>query len=112
MDDCIFCKIAAGKIPVPKLAESPEAVAFADINPQAPFHALVIPRAHIASLKELTDFGVVARLYELGAQIAKANGIDQSGYRTVINTGPDAGQTVFHVHLHVMGGRHMAWPPG
>jgi histidine triad (HIT) family protein len=94
------------------VAETPECVAFRDINPQAPTHVLVIPREHVPSLTETTDPALVGRLALLAAEIARQEGIAESGYRTVINTGPDAGQTVFHIHLHLLGGREMRWPPG
>jgi histidine triad (HIT) family protein len=112
MDDCLFCKIAAGKIPVQKLAESDRALAFPDLRPQAPVHALVIPKAHAASLTETKDLAIVSHLHELAIQVAREKGLLESGFRTVINTGPDAGQTVFHLHLHLLGGRAMGWPPG
>ena len=112
MDDCLFCKIARGEIPVKLLASNDLAVAFPDIRPVAPTHALVIPRTHVASLKELSDFAMLGAMHALAAQVAREAGLDDGGYRTVINTGADAGQTVFHLHLHVLGGRAMAWPPG
>jgi histidine triad (HIT) family protein len=112
MDDCLFCKIAAGKIPVQKLAESDRALAFPDLRPQAPVHALVIPKAHADSLTETKDFAIVGHLHELAIQVAREKGLLEGGFRTVINTGPDAGQTVFHLHLHLLGGRAMRWPPG
>jgi histidine triad (HIT) family protein len=87
-------------------------VAFRDITPQAPTHVLVIPRQHVASLDEATDAALVGRLALVAADIARHEGIAQSGYRTVINTNADAGQTVFHIHLHLLGGRPMRWPPG
>ena len=112
MDDCIFCKIAGGKIPVNKLGEDGNVVAFPDVNPQAPFHALVIPKQHIASLNDLRDPMVMGQLYAMAGQVARAQGFDVTGYRTVINNGPHAQQTVFHIHLHVLAGRQMTWPPG
>ncbi len=111
-DACLFCRIVRGEIPAKLVAETPECVAFRDINPQAPTHVLVIPRDHVASLAEATDPALVGRLALLAAEIAQREGIAEGGYRTVINTGPDAGQTVHHIHLHLLGGRHMAWPPG
>jgi histidine triad (HIT) family protein len=111
-DSCLFCRIVRGEIPAKLVAETPECVAFRDINPQAPTHVLVIPREHVPSLSEATDPALVGRLAVLAARIAQEEGIAEGGYRTVINTGPDAGQTVFHIHLHLLGGRHLGWPPG
>jgi len=112
MAECIFCKIVEGKIPAKKIAETEHAFAFADIHPTAPVHALVIPRQHIATLNEVQDWSVMGPLFELAARVAKESGLEQSGWRAVINTGPDANQLVFHVHLHVIGGRQLGWPPG
>ncbi|MGC4122872.1 MAG: histidine triad nucleotide-binding protein [Myxococcales bacterium] len=114
MDACIFCLIRDGKIPAKKVYEDDRAVAFEDVNPQAPTHVLVIPRKHITSLNELEagDEALVGHLFSVGKQIAKERGVDGTGWRTVINTNQDAGQTVFHIHLHVLGGRSMRWPPG
>ena len=111
-DDCLFCKIVRKEIPAALVKETPECVAFRDINPQAPVHVLVIPREHIASLNEARDPAVVGRLSLVAAEIAREMGIADSGYRTVINTNADAGQTVFHIHLHLLGGRRLGWPPG
>ncbi len=113
-EDCIFCKIAAGEIPAAKVYEDERAVAFRDINPQAPTHALVIPRAHIASLDAAgeADEALLGHLLRVAAQVAHAEGHAEGGFRTVVNNGPDAGQTVFHVHVHVLGGRTLTWPPG
>jgi histidine triad (HIT) family protein len=108
----MFCRIARREIPVPFVYENDDVVAFRDINPQAPVHVLVVPRAHVASLNEARDAAAIGQLALAAAQIARAEGIADSGYRTVINTNADAGQTVFHVHLHLLGGRSMAWPPG
>lgn len=112
MNDCLFCKIASGGIPVKVLASNERAIAFPDLRPVAPTHALVIPRAHVASLKDASDFAVLADMHALAVQVARDAGLAERGFRTVINTGPDAGQTVFHLHLHVLGGRAMEWPPG
>jgi histidine triad (HIT) family protein len=111
---CIFCKIAAGEIPAGKVYEDERAVAFSDINPQAPTHALVIPRAHIASLNEAeeSDAALLGHLLLVAARVAREAGHADKGFRTVINTNADAGQTVFHVHVHVLGGRRLTWPPG
>jgi histidine triad (HIT) family protein len=111
-DQCIFCKIAKREIPSAIVAETDHCVAFRDVNPKAPVHILVIPREHVASLNDATDPALIGRLSLLAAELAGKEGIAKSGYRTVLNTGPDAGQTVFHVHLHLMGGRPMTWPPG
>jgi len=111
-EDCLFCKIVRKEIPAKIVAESPECVAFRDINPQAPIHVLVIPREHVASLNEATDAAMIGRLALFAAEIAKREGISEGGYRTVINTNAGAGQTVFHVHLHLLGGRKFRWPPG
>jgi histidine triad (HIT) family protein len=111
-DSCLFCRIVSGEIPAKLVAETPECVAFRDIDPKAPTHVLVIPREHVPSLSEATDPALVGRLALLAAEIARQEGIAEGGYRTVINTGPDAGQTVHHIHLHLLGGREMHWPPG
>jgi histidine triad (HIT) family protein len=109
MSDCLFCKIAAGTIPVKRLDEDDESLAFADIHPQAPTHLLLIPKQHYANAAE-------APAEALGALLAKAAAIGErelpGGYRVVVNTGDDGGQTVHHLHLHILGGRHMGWPPG
>ena len=113
-DDCIFCKIVAGEIPAAKIYEDERAVAFRDINPQAPTHALVIPRVHVASLNEAgeADETLLGHLLLVAARVAREEGHADGGYRTVINTGADAGQTVFHIHVHLLGGRRLTWPPG
>jgi histidine triad (HIT) family protein len=112
--DCIFCKIVAGSIPAAKVFEDERALAFRDINPQAPTHALVIPRSHVVSLSEAGegDESLLGHLLRVAARVAREEGHAEGGYRTVINTGPDAGQTVFHIHVHVLAGRTLAWPPG
>ena len=110
--DCLFCRIAKKEIPAGIVAENPFCVAFRDINPQAPVHILIIPREHVASLNEARDATVIGQLHLMAAQLARSEGLAERGYRTVINTNADAGQTVFHVHLHLLGGRRMAWPPG
>ena len=112
MPDCIFCKIVEGKIPVKKLAETDRALAFPDIDPQAPGHVLVIPKKHVISLKEVTDWGLVGRMHRFAVEIADKQGIGESGYRVLINTGLNGVQTVLHLHLHLLGGRVMLWPPG
>jgi histidine triad (HIT) family protein len=112
VDDCLFCSIVAGDIPAEVVAESKTAVAFRDLNPQAPLHALVVPRVHVANAGELADREpeTVAELVRVARQVATDAGHDS--YRLVLNTGEEAGQSVFHAHLHVLAGRPQAWPPG
>ena len=114
MNDCIFCKIAGGQIPATIVHQDDDLVAFKDTNPQAPLHLLIVPRRHIATLNDLSEGydGLVGSMHRLAATLARDNGAAQQGYRTVFNTNGDAGQTVFHVHLHVLAGRRLAWPPG
>jgi histidine triad (HIT) family protein len=112
MADCLFCRIARGEIPATIVAETDDCVAFRDIDPKAPTHVLVIPRAHVDSLDTADDAALVGKLSLLAARIARDEGITESGYRTVVNTGAAAGQTVFHLHLHLLGGRALHWPPG
>lgn len=109
---CLFCRIVAGEIPAKIIAESAQALAFHDIAPQAPVHVLVIPRAHFNSLAETPDGAVMAEVSELAKRVARELGVEQSGYRVVVNTGDDGGQTVHHLHLHLLAGRPMKWPPG
>jgi histidine triad (HIT) family protein len=111
-ESCLFCRIVRGEIPAKLVAETADCVAFRDVNPQAPVHVLVVPREHVASLNDARDAALVGRLALVAADIAKQEGIAESGYRTVINTNAAAGQTVFHIHLHLLGGRDMGWPPG
>lgn len=111
-ESCLFCRIVAREIPAAVVAETDHALAFRDIKPESPVHVLVIPKAHIDSLAFATDEAVLGRLLAFAAKVAAQEGIDKTGYRTVINTGGDGGQTVAHLHLHVLGGRHMDWPPG
>ena len=113
-DDCLFCRIIAGKIPARTVLEDEHALAFDDISPQAPVHTLVVPRRHIATLDDATDDDalLLGRLLRVATKVAALKGISESGYRTVVNTRAGAGQSVFHVHLHVLGGRPLAWPPG
>lgn len=110
---CLFCRIIAGEIPATKVYEGDDCIAFRDINPQAPTHILVIPRRHIASINEMTadDEILVGHVIRVCGEIAKQENL-ADGFRTVINTGADAGQTVFHIHAHVLGGRDLMWPPG
>ena len=114
MNSCIFCKIAAGEIPADIVYDDGEVLAFRDINPEAPVHLLLIPRRHIATLNDLSeaDAALVGRLYLAGQQIAMELGVAESGYRTVINCNRDAGQLVFHIHMHLLAGRELGWPPG
>lgn len=111
-EDCLFCKIVAGDIPADVVLSTDRAVAFRDLNPQAPTHVLVIPRDHHANAAETAaaDPASAAHLVEVAARVAEAEGLED--YRLVFNTGPGVGQTVFHTHLHVLGGRAMTWPPG
>jgi histidine triad (HIT) family protein len=111
-DDCLFCRIVRKEIPAKLVAEDEHCVAFRDINPQAPVHVLVIPREHVPSLDHTRDAAMLGRLSLMAAEIARNEGITANGYRTVMNTNAAAGQTVFHVHLHLLGGRSMHWPPG
>ena len=112
MEDCIFCKIVAGQIPAKKVGENDGAIAFPDINPMAPKHFLVVPKRHVRSLDEIGDGAVMGPVFALAQQVARDQGLHKTGWRAVINTGKDANQVVFHVHLHVLGGRPMSWPPG
>jgi histidine triad (HIT) family protein len=109
---CLFCRIVSKEIPADIVAEDEYCVAFRDINPQAPVHILVIPREHVASLNDLEDPAIPGRMNLLAACLAGKEGLTERGYRTVINTNGDAGQTVFHIHLHLLGGRRLGWPPG
>ncbi|MCC6746968.1 MAG: histidine triad nucleotide-binding protein [Deltaproteobacteria bacterium] len=114
MADCLFCRIAKGEIPAQRLYEDERAVAFQDLHPQAPLHALVVPRKHLASLGAASaeDEALVGHLLRVAAQVAHEAGFEETGYRTVVNTGRDGGQTVFHLHVHVLAGRPLGWPPG
>ena len=114
MSDCIFCKIADNTLPSRKVYEDEQCVAFEDINPQARVHILVIPKRHLSSLAEVqeSDKALVGHLMMICAKIAKEKEIENSGYRVIANTGEGAGQTVFHLHFHVLGGRAFRWPPG
>lgn len=114
MTDCLFCKIVGGQIPGALVHQDEALVAFKDINPQAPLHVLIIPKRHIASLNDLTpaDDSLVGSMFRCAATLAKDHGYDERGYRTVFNTNRDAGQTVFHIHLHLLAGRGLSWPPG
>ncbi|MEO8946381.1 MAG: histidine triad nucleotide-binding protein [Gemmatimonadaceae bacterium] len=109
--NCIFCKIARREIPAAIVAENDRALAFRDLDAKAPVHLLVIPKNHVASLDAADDTEMLGEVLALAAQVARMEGL-KGGYRVVINTGPDGGQTVHHLHAHVLGGRNMAWPPG
>jgi histidine triad (HIT) family protein len=113
MSDCLFCKIVEGDIPTKKVYEDEDVVAFNDINPQSPVHLLVVPRRHIASLDAATqeDQALLGRILLTAQQLARENGVE-TGYRVVNNCGAPAGQSVFHVHFHLLGGRALGWPPG
>ena len=113
MNDCLFCRIISGEIPAKKVYEDEHTVAFEDINPQAPTHVLVIPKKHIRGLKEgsSADAELIGRCHLAAAAIARQRNIED-GYRTVLNVGPQAGQSVFHLHVHLLGGRALKWPPG
>ncbi|MBI1967234.1 MAG: HIT domain-containing protein [Gemmatimonadetes bacterium] len=112
MPDCLFCKVAAGQIPAAVVKRGDGMLAFKDINPQAPTHLLVIPTIHVASLNEARDASVLGAMLTFARDLAQEQGIAQRGYRVVLNTNPDGGQTVLHLHLHLLGGRPMTWPPG
>jgi histidine triad (HIT) family protein len=114
MDDCLFCKIVNRQIPASVVYEDERVFAFNDINPQAPTHLLIVPKRHIASLNEIgvEDDQIVGEIVRRAAVLARERGISESGFRTVFNTNRAAGQTVFHIHLHLLGGRPMHWPPG
>ncbi len=111
-ESCLFCKIATGEIAVPFVAENEFAVAIRDLHPKAPVHVLVIPRRHVGSLADATDAQELGAVSLLAAEVARLEGVAESGYRTVMNTGDDGGQTVMHLHMHVLGGRSLSWPPG
>jgi histidine triad (HIT) family protein len=111
---CLFCRILAGEIPGKFLHQDDRLVVLQDINPQAPLHVLVIPRKHVATLNDMSqeDDGLIGEMLRRAAVVAREHGVADSGYRAVFNCNREAGQTVFHIHLHVLGGRPMAWPPG
>lgn len=114
MDNCIFCKIIEGAIPARKVYEDDEMVAIEDINPVAPTHLLLIPRKHIVNALDLApeDDALVGRIFRRAAALARERGVDEGGFRIVNNTNADAGQSVFHIHFHLLAGRHLGWPPG
>jgi histidine triad (HIT) family protein len=110
--NCLFCRIVRGEIPAKVVAQTPECIAFLDIDPRAPTHVVIIPRDHIPTLNDVDDPLIVGRMGMLATALAKDLGIADSGYRIVMNTNGDGGQTVFHIHMHLLGGRHFTWPPG
>ncbi len=114
MSDCVFCKIIRGEIPSKKAYEDEKVYAFHDIRPGAPKHILIIPKKHISGVNTASsdDAEIIGYSHLIAAKLARENNIEESGYRTVYNVGPDSGQSVFHLHLHLLGGRRMAWPPG
>jgi len=114
MNDCIFCKIANGEIPTDKIYEDERVVAFYDINPQSPVHFLVVPKEHISSIKEIdeSNVSIISHIFLVIKKIATDNGLDEKGYRIVNNCGEYGGQTVDHLHFHILGGRELLWPPG
>ena len=114
MNECLFCKMVSGVIPCDKVYENKNVLAFRDIDPKAPTHILIIPKKHITTLNEINenDQDLLGELLLTAKNIAKDEGIDTSGYRTVFNCNSDGGQTVFHIHMHLLGGRPMSWPPG
>ncbi len=114
MAEDLFCKIVAGEIPADKVYEDEDVLAFRDIKPQAPVHILIIPKRHIAMLADATeeDERLLGKLLLVASKLAKQEGIADSGFRVVVNNGPDSGQDVFHIHVHLLGGRKMGWPPG
>jgi len=114
MEDCIFCKIVKGEIPSQKVYEDDDILAFRDINPQAPVHILLIPKKHLTNILEMSsaDHFLLGRIQEVVIKLAQQEGIDQGGFRLVNNCGDQGGQTVHHLHFHLLGGRNLAWPPG
>ena len=112
MAGCVFCRIAGGEIPATVVKRGDGMLAFRDLNPQAPTHLLVIPAHHVASLNDAKDPALLGRLLAFARDVARETGVADKGYRVVVNTNPDGGQTVFHLHLQLLGGRPMTWPPG
>ena len=111
-ESCIFCRIVSGDIPATLVAQNAVAIAFRDLTPQAPVHVLVVPRRHVVSLADADDASELGAVMALAAEVARLEGLAERGYRTVLNTGADGGQSVSHLHAHVLGGRAMGWPPG
>lgn len=112
MTDCLFCNIVAGKLKTKVVFATEHVLAFQDINPQAPVHFLIIPKQHIATLNELHDLTLGGQLLQAAANLAEQEGLAEAGYRTVFNCNENGGQTVYHLHLHLLGGRRLSWPPG
>lgn len=114
MGDCLFCKMVSGEVRPNTVCETDELIAFRDINPQAPVHVLIVPRRHLATLNELeqADAELIGKMVLLAKRVARDEGLAERGYRLVLNCNPGGGQTVFHIHLHLLGGRQMTWPPG
>lgn len=114
MGECIFCGIAAGTLPARRVYEDEDLLAFEDIHPRAPVHILIIPRRHVSSILDLekSDHALMGSVLGLAGHLARERGLEQRGFRIVSNTGPDAGQSVFHIHFHLLGGRTLGWPPG
>ena len=114
MADCLFCDIAAGKIKGQTVYQDESVVAFRDVSPRAPVHILIIPRKHLTGVLDIepVDGPVIGHIFEVAAQLARDQGVADSGFRVVVNSGPDAGQSVLHLHYHLLGGRQMSWPPG
>jgi histidine triad (HIT) family protein len=114
MNNCLFCKMVSGEIQPDVVYDDEEVLAFRDINPQAPVHVLVIPKRHISTLNDLgpDDTELMGKLFQVAKSIARQEGIADDGYRTLVNCNADGGQEVFHIHMHLMGGRRMTWPPG
>ena len=115
MTDCLFCKLVRGEIPAKIVARTEHTIAFRDIDPRAPTHVLVIPTKHVSAVRDASgEEGreLIGRVFQAAAEVARQEGLDSNGYRLVTNTGPDAGQSVDHLHVHVIGGRKLSWPPG
>jgi len=114
MQDCIFCKIIKGEIPCSKVYEDDKVLAFNDINPQAPVHVLIVPKTHVQSIMDMNndEYQIVSHVFKVASKIAKDMKVDEKGFRIVNNIGEDGGQTVPHVHFHLLGGRSLQWPPG
>ena len=114
MSECLFCRISSKKVPAKIIYEDSDAVAFEDVHPQAPVHLLIIPRKHISTSLEIPpeDNSLIGHLFQVAGELAKEKGIAERGFRLVLNTNPEAGQSVYHIHLHLLGGRQMHWPPG
>lgn len=109
---CLFCRIVQGEIPAKVVSQNEHALAFRDIQPMAPTHILVIPKVHVKDVSEVSDPTLLMHVFALAREVALSEGLDAKGYRLVVNTGSNGGQSVFHLHMHVLGGRTMAWPPG